>query len=94
MWKRLGMTVVACGVMLGVAGFADAGVVSARTTHRTTAQRTAVKPHKKVVKHDSHKTIQHRRHAAVQTPLQNAVARRWSRGMHRHSYTRGWHRMV
>ena len=92
MWKRLGLTVVACGVMLGVAGAADAGPVAVRNTHRTSVQRTAVQPQKKIVRHRTQKTIMHRRHATVKNSVQTNVARRGFRGGYR--FHRNMHRMV
>ncbi|MES2793759.1 MAG: hypothetical protein V4719_29360 [Planctomycetota bacterium] len=60
MWKRIGLMLVACGVMFSVAGAADAGTVVVRHTNRTTVHRTVVRPHKKVVRHHTYRTIQHR----------------------------------
>ncbi|MDB5337731.1 MAG: hypothetical protein JWN70_3350 [Planctomycetaceae bacterium] len=93
MWKKLGLTVVACGVMLGVAGFADAGTVAVKNTNRATVQRTTVKPHKRSVR--THKTIMHRHTGTInKTSFQSNVARRGFRGGFRHHNSRMMFRHV
>lgn len=96
MFKRIGLTVVACGLMLGVAGFADAGTVPVKNTNRSTVVRTTVKPHRMTFRKGVHRTTNHRHHFGVKgtkVSLSNAVARRGFHGQHHHHH-HNWNRMV
>ena len=85
MLRRLGLTIVACGVMLGIAGAANAAVMPAKITNRSTVQRVAVHPHRTTVRRGVHRT-HIRRHASMNTSLKNTFAGRWHRGFHRHNF--------
>lgn len=86
MFKRLGLTIVACGVMLGIAGAANAAVMPVKVTNRTTVQRTTVHPHRVTVRRGVHRTHVRRHYSfnSMKTPLQSTFAGRWHRSWHRH----------
>jgi hypothetical protein len=93
MSKRIGLAIVAAGLMLSLSGVANAAVVTRAHTSRTVVNQN-VRTGKVTGRHIHHRNVHHRRVVNVphaKSSLQNAVAHRSGRHFNsRHVTVRRW----
>lgn len=84
MFKRIGMSIVACGVLLGLSCGADAAVVTRKVTTHTAPHRTTFRTHRSVshrpvIRRGVHKNF--RKVSTVTTKNSNVLAGRFHHRM-------------